>query len=172
MSGSRLLVMRHAKSDWFSGEGEDFLRPLSARGERDARRMGRWMAAEGLLPARILSSPARRTRETLALLGEGARADLGARTEWVDALYHSTLEVLLQELARRPDAAELMVLGHNPGLEELLVYLAGAKACRAAGAKVVPTGALYVLDLPGGFAALEAGSAAIVLHQRPRALAD
>lgn len=162
--------MRHAKSDWYSGEGEDFLRPLSARGTRDARRMGQWLAAEGLLPDRILSSPARRTRETLQLLSEGANTALAERTEWVEALYHSSLEVLLGELQARPEAHELMILGHNPGLEDLLVYL--ARPPRGTGAKLMPTGAVYVLDMPESFAALRAGCARVAVHQRPKALAD
>lgn len=170
MTGSRLLLMRHAKSDWYSGEAQDFLRSLSDRGVRDARRMGGWMAAEGVLPRRILSSPARRTRETLERLGEGAKTDLTDRTEWVDALYHSTLEVLLDVLSTQGEYQELMLLGHNPGLEELLGYLVGTRYATGDFNKQMPTGALYVLETTVPLDRLGRSSAKIVLHQRPKAL--
>lgn len=172
MTGSRLFVMRHAKSDWYSGAAEDFLRPLSDRGQRDARRMGRWMAAEGWIPARILSSPARRTRETLALLAEGAAVPLEARTEWVEALYLASLDDLLEVVKGQQTASALMLLGHNPGLEELVDYLAAGNPELQRHSKEMPTGALYVLDLPGPLDELGHGQAAITCHQRPKALDD
>lgn len=98
MSAHRLSVMRHAKSDWHSGAAEDFLRPLSPRGWRDAARMGLWLVEQGLLPALIVSSPAVRTRETLDVLEQAAGVDLAQQTEWIDELYHGSLEGLLEIL--------------------------------------------------------------------------
>lgn len=169
MTQARLILMRHAKSDWLSGAGDDFQRPLAERGVRDACAMGRWMAAADLLPARILCSPARRTRETLACLSDGAGVDLAARTEWVDALYHSALGVLLDVLAGAAECPDLMLLGHNPGLEELLNYLAGGGADGFD--KTFPTGAVYVLECPQGLGALGRLGARVIGHQRPKLLA-
>jgi len=170
MTTSRLVLMRHAKSDWFSGEGEDFLRPLSERGVRDARRMGQWLASEDLLPARIVSSPSRRTRETVDLVGEGAGLDLHPRTRWLDALYHASLDTLLAVVAAEAPAPALMVVGHNPGLEELLDHLLGVAQLEADPGKPFPTGAVYALDLAGGLASPARHSARLHRHQRPKRL--
>jgi len=167
---NRLVLMRHAKSDWFSGEGDDFSRPLSDRGIRDARQMGRWLVEGAYLPASILSSPSRRTRQTLELMGEGAGLALEARTEWRDELYHAqlgTLRSLLRHLGARP---AVMLLGHNPGLEDLLAFLVDDDRVIAAHAKCFPTAAVYVLDVIGEWSALKAGCARIVAHQRPKML--
>lgn len=168
MTTSRLILMRHAKSDWVSGAGDDFARPLAERGVRDARRMGQWLAASALLPARIVCSPARRTRETLEHLGEGAGVDLAPRTEWVEALYHSALEVLLDVLVAEAPCPDLLLLGHNPGLEELLNYLAGGGV--GGFDKTFPTGAVYVLECPQGLGSLGRRSARLLQHQRPKLL--
>ncbi len=163
--------MRHAKSDLYSGEQEDFLRPLSERGARDACRMGRWMAEDDYLPEWILSSPARRARETLNLLAEGAKFNFGDRTEWVDALYLSSLDVILNVLKTQKRRRNLMLLGHNPGLEELIGYLV-AEIPQESGFKMrFPAGAIYILEMACRFDKLERGCAKLVTHQRPKALA-
>jgi phosphohistidine phosphatase len=172
MTNARLLVMRHAKSDWYSGAGEDFLRPLSQRGVRDARRMGQWMAAETALPEWIVSSPSRRTRETLSLLSEGAETDLDGRTEWVDELYHSSLESILRVLKTQRERRDLMLLGHNPGVEELLNFLVEDCPQSADFKKRFPTGAVFILETGRGFDALKPGCARVIAHQRPKALAE
>ncbi len=165
---TRLVLMRHAKSDWFSGVGDDFSRPLSDRGIRDARQMGRWLVAGGYLPSAILSSPSRRTRQTLELLADGSGLDLDARTEWMDDLYHASagsLRTLLRRVARRPT---LMLLGHNPGLEELLAFLVDDDRMLGGYGKRFPTAAVYVLDVVGELADVQAGCARIIAHQRPK----
>ena len=172
MASSRLVVMRHAKSDWYSGAPEDFLRPLSERGLADARRMGQWMAAAAILPEWIVSSPSRRTRETLSLLAAGARIDLDGRTEWVDELYHSSLESILAVLKTQKQRRDLMVLGHNPGLQELIDYLVDECPQAAAFNKRFPTAAILVLETDQRFDALRHGCARVIAHQRPQALAD
>ncbi|MGR8919759.1 MAG: SixA phosphatase family protein [Gammaproteobacteria bacterium] len=169
---NRLLLMRHAKSDWFSGAGEDFLRPLAERGTRDARRMGRWLAASGYLPDSVLSSPSRRTRQTVALLSAGAGVDLAARTAWCEPLYLGSVESLLAELAHHGKAGGVMIVGHNPGLEDFLEWLLPRDALPNDHAKRFPTGAIYVLESDAEVSALGAGSARLVEHQRPKMLTD
>jgi phosphohistidine phosphatase len=164
--------MRHAKSDWYGGEHDDFLRPLSERGIRDAQRMGRWMAKDDRLPEWIVSSPARRARETLTLFAEGARVDLSDRTEWVDALYQSSLQVILDVLKTQKGRRNLMLLGHNPGVEELLGYLVTEIPQADGFRKRFPTGAIYILETACRFDELERGCADVVGHQRPKALVD
>jgi phosphohistidine phosphatase len=168
MAMTRLILMRHAKSDWYSGELDDFQRPLNDRGVRDARRMGQWLAEAELLAAEILSSPSRRTRETLACVSEGAGLDLTARTRWIDAIYHASRERLLEVLAQAAPAADLMLLGHNPGLEELLEFLAAVYRRDADAHKPFPTGAVYVLECDCGLDALTRRCARVAAQQRPK----
>ena len=169
-STTRLLLMRHAKSDWYSGEGDDFLRPLSDRGKRDARHMGRWLAQSGHLPAVILSSPSRRTRQTLDLVAEGAGVNLLARTDWRDVLYLASSAAIRTLLAHEYARDALMLLGHNPGLEELLAFLVGDSGVAAGFNKNFPTGAVYVLEMACGLDELSSACARVVAHQRPKAL--
>ena len=166
----RLVLMRHAKSDWFSGEGDDFARPLSDRGIRDARQMGRWLNEAGYLPQVILSSPSCRTRQTLALMGEGAGLKLGERTAWLDELYHASAATLRGVLRRQGRQPALLVLGHNPGLEELLALLVDDDRAIGPHAKRFPTAAIYVLEVAGAWAELKRGCARIVAQQRPKML--
>lgn len=167
---TRLLLMRHAKSDWDSGETEDFLRPLSERGVRDARNMGRWLAHSGYLPRTVLSSPSRRTRDTLRLLGEGGGRSLEDCTTWDDALYLAGVPTLLAALRRHGEDSEVMILAHNPGLEELLDWLLVEPVARAGRAKTFPTGAAYVLEQDAPVSALMRGASRVLAHQRPRQL--
>ena len=134
-----LLIMRHAKSSRESDAATDFDRPLSARGERDAPRMGRWILEQGLVLDRILSSPARRARQTARRVAEAAGFDR-AEVEFDDRLYGAGLAVLL-ELLGEIDGGRVLLVCHNPGLEMLVDRLAGGRAPRDGG-KFFPTAAL------------------------------
>lgn len=171
---ARLLLMRHAKSDWHSGEREDFLRPLNERGVRDARRMGRWLVDAGCRPDVIVSSPARRTRDTLRYLAEGAGESFAAITRFEARLYLGAVGDLCAVLADIvvADEGTVMLLGHNPGMEELVEWLVPAANLPRADGKRFPTAAVYLLVTSGSLAALTAGCAQVVAHQRPRLLDD
>ncbi|MCB1746970.1 MAG: histidine phosphatase family protein [Gammaproteobacteria bacterium] len=169
---ARLMLMRHAKSDWYSGEREDFLRPLNERGVRDARRMGAWLARAGYLPRAILSSPSRRTRDTLKYLAEGAGARFGALTRFEPTLYLATVSEMRAVLAGGDVTDGVMLLGHNPGMEELLDWLVPAQELAGVEGKRFPTAAFYALETATPLAQLERGCARVVAHQRPRLLED
>ena len=112
----RLLVMRHAKSDWDSGPGSDFDRPLAKRGERDAPRMGRWLREQALIPDRVVSSPAVRARQTCLLVCEALAIKKG-QIHWEPEIYAAEVTTLLNVLARCPEKTQrLLLVGHNPGL--------------------------------------------------------
>lgn len=114
-----LLLMRHAKSSWDDAGCPDHARPLNERGRRDAPRMGRWLVAQGDAPARIVTSSARRARETAELVA--AACDPPPPIEVRDDLYHATIEHLAAVLPPLTRPGErLLVIGHNPGLEGLL----------------------------------------------------
>jgi phosphohistidine phosphatase len=121
----RLTLIRHAKSSWKDAEIGDFDRPLNARGERDAPRMGRRIADAAKPPELLVSSPARRAARTAELIA--GQLD-GARLELERALYLATPEQML-DVIRGLDAAvrHAALVGHNPGTTELVEQLSGAE---------------------------------------------
>ncbi len=135
-----LLVMRHAKS---SHEGAALLdrdRPLAERGRRDAPAVGRRLERSGLRPDRILASSALRTQQTAQ--GVAAGCGFAGRIELSDALYAAPPDAYLAALSALPDDTNcVLVIGHNPGLEDLVARLAGAR-------EAMPTSALAHLNLP------------------------
>lgn len=117
-------MLRHAKSSWRDASLDDRDRPLNKRGKRDAPCMGRFLAAEGLVPERIVASPARRARQTARRVAEacGYKGEL----TWSDRLYLADPDTILDVLADLPNGpARVLIIGHNPGLEELVEQLIG-----------------------------------------------
>jgi len=146
----RLVLLRHAKSDWSNPRLADEKRPLNPRGLRDAPRMGAWLKRRGIVPDKALVSPARRAQQTWEL----ARARLGAEVpaETVEMLYAFGSHRPLMEAARRfgGDARTLMLVGHNEAMHELAETLAksGDEATLRRLRKKFPTAAVAVIDLP------------------------
>jgi phosphohistidine phosphatase len=165
-----LLLLRHAKSAWDTDAPDDFGRPLAKRGKKDALRMGQWMHGEGLVPGYILSSPALRARETsyrvckaLGLSKRDIRFD--------PRLYLADVKTLLALLAEAPGGrGDLMLVGHNPGMEELLGYLWGENTAVPEDGKLLPTASLARLTLPDDWKRLDYGCARRVRLTRPRSL--
>ena len=121
----RLLLLRHAKSDWSRPGLPDHDRPLAPRGVRDAPRMGRFLRESGLCPAAALVSTARRARETARLVLEAASAPADALRPVPD-LYGSTPDEILRIVREQGGGASPLVLvAHNPGMEDLVARLAG-----------------------------------------------
>jgi phosphohistidine phosphatase len=166
-----LLILRHAKSDWSTSATRDFERPLAKRGRNDAPRMGEWLAREGLVPGAIVSSPAERARETTLLVCKSVGFKL-KKVFWEDAVYAANLSELLGVLAGCPaDAASVMLVGHNPGLEDLVDFLADGVEEPADG-KLLPTAALARLEMPEDWGHLKSGCARLLSITRPRDLGD
>ena len=118
----RLLLLRHAKSAWDDPRLPDFDRPLSARGERAADFMGAWLGSGGFAPDRVLCSSAARTRATFARILPYLAGDMDVR--FLHAIYEAGPEEILAAVRRHgADAPTLMVIGHNPGLQELALAL-------------------------------------------------
>ncbi len=161
LASRRLLVMRHAKSDWDTGVGGDFDRPLAKRGRRDAPRMGRWLLEQRLVPDWIISSPALRARETTLAVCEALGLD-DESISWDRAVYAAEVPALLAVLARCPAERNLVLLvGHNPGLEELVEYLARGSGTLPRSPKLLPTAAVACLELPADWSRLKAGAGRI-----------
>jgi phosphohistidine phosphatase len=135
-----LLLLRHAKSSWKAQELDDHDRPLSKRGKQDADRMGRLLRGAGVVPDRVISSTALRARTTAAAVAEAGAFPRGP--ELSPKLYLSEVEGHLELLRELDDACpSVLLVGHNPALEELLRTLTGAEAA-------LPTGALACVQLP------------------------
>ncbi len=156
-----LVLLRHGKSDWSGGEA-DVDRPLAPRGRRQAPEAGRWIAAN--LPRLDLAvvSPAARARATWDLAA--AELDQPPPVTVEPAVYAAGADRLLEVLtALEDDLATVVLVGHNPGLEDL----AGALADPAGDAARMTTAALAVLALPGRWADLAPGSATLRVAGRP-----
>lgn len=163
-----LLLLRHAKSDWDSGAASDFERPLAKRGKNDAPKVGSWLYREGLVPDHVVSSPAERARQTAIKVCK--RLDFKKkRIAWDAEIYEAGVPALLDVLARCPgEAATVLLVGHNPGLEELLLHLAGEEVERPADGKLLPTATVARLEMPDDWSRLDPGSAHLISITRPR----
>ncbi len=161
-----LLIFRHGKSDWEAGT-DDFHRPLKDRGKRAAQRVGAWLLLQGLLPDCVVSSPAERAIVT----AEKACKAMGKNARTINrepAVYEAMTGELLQVLAGCPASAQrVMLVGHNPGLEELLVYLAHESIPYPADGKLLPTATVARLAMPDDWQGLHAGSAQLLSITRP-----
>lgn len=145
--GKRLFLLRHAKSSWSEGRIADVDRPLSARGEKAARMMGRYMAKLRLDPELVLCSPSQRTRDTLALIGKSLDGQFEVVVE--PRVYLAEPRALLALVRATPDHVErLMLVGHDPGLPGLaLALIKGQEGALVDRLKEkFPTGALAVLS--------------------------
>lgn len=132
-----LLLLRHAKSAWDDPSHTDHERPLNARGRDAAPLMGRLLRDENLVPDLILSSDSTRTRETVALLS--AAMAFSGRTEFLPSLYHASPATILAVLAQHDEADRILIVAHNPALQELASALIGTVTS-------FPTAALAAFD--------------------------
>jgi phosphohistidine phosphatase len=153
----RLILFRHAKAVGRVDIGGDLERPLDARGRADAAAAGRWLKSRGFSPDLVLVSPSLRTRETWACVSDIFPL---ATAEIVEDLYDAETEDLEASLhAWEARADTVMVVAHNPGLQELAVDLLSASGAPAEAVEAVsagfPTSTVAVFDLDGGGARLD-----------------
>lgn len=149
----RLILFRHGKAEHQSASGDDFDRGLTPRGERESRAMAETLADMGFAPDVVLVSAAARTRGTWAA---AEPVFPGARVVFEDELYHAEAGVVrrLAEQAGRT-AGTVMMVGHNPGLQELAVQLLREGACegalisRASTQFPTATAAVFLIDAAG-----------------------
>ena len=114
-----LLVLRHAKSSWSNNQLADHDRPLKARGRRDAPRIGQLVSDNDLVPDLIISSSARRAVDTAALFAQASGYEFDIET--TRDFYHASPETYLEYISLLSDEIDrVMVVGHNPGMEELV----------------------------------------------------
>ena len=119
-----LLLLRHAKSSWKNKSLKDFDRPLNERGKRDAKAIGRLIRKEEIVPDLVLSSPAVRARETTAIVL--ATAKLATELRYDERIYEADALRLLEVISQiEENFNSVLLVGHNPGMEELLELLTG-----------------------------------------------
>ena len=163
-----LVILRHAKSDWDSGAEHDFDRPLNGRGKRDAPRMGRWMKERGLIPDLVISSPAKRAKGTVKAVVKA----LGKSKDdihWEERVYEASLQTLLGLVSGLPtEFRRVLLVGHNPGLEELVSYLISPSQLPEPPVGFLKTGALARLTLDTPWAELERGGADLTQLMLPK----
>ena len=157
---STLVLLRHGKSDWSGGE-PDHLRPLARRGQRQVPEAGRWLADNvGVIDLAIVS-PAERTRETWRLAA--AELDVPPPVREDGRVYAASARSLVGVLREVPEEmATVVLVGHNPGLEDLVASLTGRSV-------PMPTSALAVIDLPGPWSSLGDAAAELRAQGRPPA---
>ncbi|GAA1239189.1 histidine phosphatase family protein [Kitasatospora nipponensis] len=165
----RIIVLRHAKADW--PPVSDHERPLADRGRHQAPAAGAWLADSGINPDYVLCSTSVRTRETWKL----AVHELPKRTRrtvFEERIYEASAGEIIEVLKETPeDVADLILVGHNPGVQNLTEVLAGDVSIgdeltrlRQGG---FPTAGLAVLSFEGSWKSVEPGVARLVSFYVP-----
>ncbi|MEO6226352.1 MAG: histidine phosphatase family protein [Thermomonas sp.] len=148
-----LILLRHAHAEPAIPGQDDRQRGLSATGLEEARAAGDWLRAHGLMPDRILYSDAARTRETLEAMGDMA----GVQGREEASIYEASPGTLAALADANRDAERLLLIGHNPGLEQLAAFMHSGQTGDYRG---MPPGGIAVLNLPADVS-IEPGSATL-----------
>lgn len=169
-----LTILRHAKSGWDAPVERDFDRPINTRGQRGAALIGQYLGQQRLPVDRIVASPAVRVTETLDIFLPASGLD-GIEPHWDRRIYLASAATLIDVIREGGrDADHLLVAGHNPGLEDLILMLVPQSAddgLRDAVEEKLPTAALARLELPiDDWRLIEPGSARLTAFVRPRDL--
>jgi phosphohistidine phosphatase len=157
----RIYLLRHAKSSWENDALADFDRPLNQHGWDAAPFMGRLMKERGLVPDRVVSSPAVRARQTAESVCENAGFD--TQIEFDERIYEASPQGLRQVVAEQENKHDaILLVGHNPGIEGFIRFLTGE-------VEPMPTAALAVIDLEiDTWQEISADSGTIVALIRPK----
>lgn len=139
-----LILLRHAHAEPAQPDGVDLDRPLSPEGLAEAESAGRWLKEQGLVPDRVLCSPARRTRETL----EGVLGVIGYVDQRLEpGIYEATAGTLVELADGHRECDRVLLVGHNPGMERLAALLHSGQSGDYRG---MPPAGIAVLSLPAG----------------------
>jgi phosphohistidine phosphatase len=159
----RLILLRHAKSSWEDPTLPDHDRPLSPRGRRAAKRVGKHLRHDKIPISSVLCSSARRARETVELVGPPGELLVE------NQLYAASAAQLLGRLRTVPDDAHTVLLvGHNPAIQELAAGL--ARDAESLAGRKFPTGGLATLSFSGSWASLAPERAELVTFVTPKEL--
>jgi phosphohistidine phosphatase len=164
-----LTLLRHAKSGWDDPAVRDFDRPLNRRGRRAARAIGEAMRTRAMRFDHVLASPARRVVETIE---EVARAYGRLSPDYEPRIYLASAQTLIELVRGEDDRNQrLLLVGHNPGMEDLTLLLAAKGGARGEVEVKYPTGAVAQIALPADhWRDVEPGSGSLACFIRPRDL--
>jgi phosphohistidine phosphatase len=165
-----IILLRHGKSSWSDPTLADLDRPLAPRGERATRRIAKYVRQKKIRPAIVLCSPSLRTRQTLEAIAPSL--DKGSSVEFVQELYGASEDELLRRLQALPESVDsAMLIGHNPGLQELALSLASRGTDLKRLEEKFPTGALATLLVESrSWVDLRPGGGELVDYVVPRQL--
>jgi phosphohistidine phosphatase len=167
-----LTLLRHAKSGWDDPVARDFDRPLNTKGERAAQVIGRHMRSLGLGFDHVVASPAARVVDTVAQIGAGYGRAFDP--EWDRRLYLASPATLLDVIHGLPGEAErVLLIGHNPGFEELVLLLvpeAAGDGLRAEAAVKFPTATIAEIEVGTDWESVRLGGGRLTRFIRPRDL--
>jgi phosphohistidine phosphatase len=164
-----LYLLRHAKSSWENPTLADRDRPLASRGRRASRVIADHLRSQRITPALVLCSSSARTRETLERVSAGLSDEIAVRIE--AGLYTASADDLLDRLHEIDTGVDsVMLIGHNPALQELALSLAGNGADLKRLTEKFPTASLATLAFGGGWRELTIGAVELVAFVTPREL--
>jgi len=161
--------MRHAKSDWPTGPGNDFERPLTDRGNKDASRIGSWIQEYDWMPDQIICSPAKRVKQTVDHLCQ--KIGIDSRTvEYDKRIYEADQNHLLNMLKETNSlTTRLLMVGHNPSFSDLLNFLC-SDSTHPSVDRSMSSAALAVITLKAPWSALDQGSGKLMSLIQPHTL--
>lgn len=161
-----LFLMRHAKSSWSSDASDDFSRPLNERGMRDAKRVAELFKERNWNPERIVYSAAKRTTITAECLGQTFTQAKEVISS--EALYLARLDQLLSLVSTTPEPiTQLLLIGHNPGMEQLLMHLCAEVEYQENG-KLLTTANVVHIGVPGRWSEISGEKGQLLEHIRPK----
>jgi len=167
----QLFVLRHAKSSWEDPGLDDHDRPLAPRGRRAVKLLGQHIHDSGITPDLVLCSSSRRTLETLECVAPGGEVLIEPE------LYAASASEIIERLRQVPDeVGSVMVIGHNPASQTLVLRLVGDDPAGSDGSylsdvqRKFPTGALATLSFNCAWSELAPGRAQLAAYVRPKSL--
>ncbi len=168
-----LFIVRHAKSDWSDAMGSDFHRPLAKRGEKSLPVMTQWLQNQNIKPAVLFSSPAQRAKQTAeAIIGKLSISEQAIVFD--KRLYLASVDTLLDVLSEAaelsPQPNSVMLVGHNPGLENLVLLLCADPLPYTADGKLLTTGNIVQLRFQQPWNELRAKQGQLINFVRPKEL--
>ena len=164
-----LLLLRHAKSSHKDKTLEDYDRPLAKRGRRDCRLIGNWLREHDMVPDLVVSSPSKRTTQTVKRVGKRMAIDKDI-IRWDEKIYDASYKGLIKVISKVPeDCQKLMVVGHHEALEAMIL-----RKCRWAdippNPKLIPTAAVAILEFESKWSDIKKADARLQAIVRPREL--
>jgi len=173
LSSKTIYLARHAKSSWDSNATTDFDRPLSDRGLRDVEKIGRFLIENAWNPSVIIASPALRAKQTCGVYCRYLDFSDDA-VQWNADFYAAYTVTLLQSLTSLPETTDsVMLIGHNPSMEDLLIHLCGDATTtkhRQKNGKLFTTGNIAKISLQSTWKDLVMSDAKLLDILRPKSL--